>query len=190
MKAEQQTGTRGLLFGFLLVIGLLLVLAGIGLVYLQAMNQTIARIVEGNNERTRLVTEMYISARERALQLHAILQEQDPFARDALVPSFHELGGVFRGAREKLLKMPLSQVERELLNQQAVHTARGSLAQDAVLDLALADRKGEAEKVLLSLAIPAQNLATLRLRSCSTNRSRMAAKPPARRAMVTSWRAT
>jgi PAS domain S-box-containing protein len=96
--------------------------------------------------------------------LHAILQEQDPFARDALVPRFHELGGVFRGAREKLLKMPLSPVERELLNQQAVHTSQGSIAQDEVLDLALEDKKAEAERVLLSLAIPAQNLATLRLR--------------------------
>jgi PAS domain S-box-containing protein len=164
MKAAQQTGTRGLLAGFLMVIGLLLALAGVGLVYLQSMNQTISRIVEGNNERTRLVTEMYISARERALQLHAILQEPDPFARDALVPRFHELGGVFRGAREKLLQMPLSQLEHELLNQQATYTARGSQAQDAALDLALADRTEEAVKVLLSLAIPSQNLATLRLR--------------------------
>jgi hypothetical protein len=164
MKAERQTGTRGLLAGFLLVISLLLALAGVGLVYLRAMNQTISGIVEGNNERTRLVTEMYISARERALQLHAILQEPDPFERDALVPRFHELGGVFRGARQNLLKMPLSPLERELLNQQAVHTTRGSLAQDAVLDLALADRKAEAEAMLIRLAIPAQNQATIRLR--------------------------
>lgn len=164
MTPSTHTSNRDLIIGFLLIIGLLLALAGTGLFYLHTLNQTISRIVEENNERTRLATEMYIAARERALQLHAILQEDDPFARDELVPRFHELAGVFRGAREKLLQMPLSALERTLLQQQGLHTSRGSLAQDAVLDLALSDRKGEAQQVLLTLAIPSQNLATVRLR--------------------------
>jgi len=164
MQQPVKATNNSLIAGFLLVISLLLVLAGVGLVYLRAMNQTISHIVEENNERTRLVTEMYIAARERPIQLHGILGEPDPFARDELAQRFHELAGLFRRAREKLLKMPLSPLEQSLLQQQGVHTARASQAQEAVLDLAMAERKDEAERLLLSRAIPVQNLATLRLR--------------------------
>ena len=164
MQEQPQTTTRGLLVGFLLVILLLLVLAGVGLAYLKAMNQTIDAIVEGHNERTRLADDMYIAARERALQLHAILLEGDPFERDALVPRFYELAGTFRAAREKLMHHPLSVEERRLLEEQAMYTASGSTAQDAVLDLALADRSEEAREMLLRVALPAQDLAIQRLR--------------------------
>lgn len=89
MNRNTQVTPHGLLSGFLLVIVLLLALAGVGLAYLREMHRTIDAIVAGNNERTRLVSEMYIAARERALQLHAILLEPDPFERDALVPRYY-----------------------------------------------------------------------------------------------------
>jgi two-component system NtrC family sensor kinase len=164
MKPDEAAASGGLLSGFLLVILLLLALAGIALAYLREMNDTITHIVDGHVERSRLATEMYIAARERALQLHAILQEPDPFARDALVPRFHELAGIFRGARRQLMDMPLSLQERDILQQQNRHTTQGSLLQDEVLDLALADHQAAAARLLLTRAIPTQNLATVQLR--------------------------
>ncbi len=164
MRPLRQPGSHGLLAGFAMVISLLLALAGVGVHYLGAMNGAIIHIVDDHNERARLAAEMYIAARERALQLHAILQEPDPFERDAMVPRFHELAGRFRGAREKLLTMSLSREERAMLDEQGRHTSRGSALQDDVLDLALADRREEAERRLIDQAIPAQNLATVQLR--------------------------
>ncbi len=161
---QKNTAAGGLLAGFFLIIVLLLGLAGVGLVYLRAMNDTITVIVEDHNERARLASEMYIAARERALQLHAILQEPDAFERDALVPRFHELAGIFRSAREKLAKMDLSSLERQLLETQGRYTGYGSSVQDEVLDLVLADRKTAAERLLATQAIPAQNQATVQLR--------------------------
>ncbi|MDD5389196.1 MAG: PAS domain S-box protein [Gallionellaceae bacterium] len=165
MNMEKNAASGGLLAGFFLIIVLLLGLAGVGLAYLRAMNDTITAIVEDHNERAHLAAEMYIAARERALQLHAILQEPDAFERDDLVPRFHELAGVFRGAREKLLKMDLSALERKLLETQGRYTGYGSGVQDEVLDLALADKKAAAERLLMTEAIPAQNQATVQLRS-------------------------
>jgi len=165
MKSIQHdTATRGILTGFLLVICLLLALAGIGLSYLHTMNGAITRIVREDNERTRLATEMYIAARERALQLHAILEEPDPFARDELLPRYHQLAAQFRHARNQLTAMPLSPEERHILNEQNRHTTRGAQLQEEVLDLTLADHKDEAEHKLVNEAIPAQNLATVELR--------------------------
>ena len=164
MSTETKAPLGGLLTGFMMMIGLLLALAGVGSFYLNAMSDTITRIVEVNNERTRLATEMYIAMRERVLQLHAILQEQDAFDRDEMVPRFYQLAGQFRAAREALLAMPLSPEERQALEQQGRYTAQGSALQDKVLDLALADRKQEAEHKLVSEALPAQNLATVQLR--------------------------
>jgi PAS domain S-box-containing protein len=164
MKPESHAPIGGLLTGFLLVIALLIALAGIGLAYLRTMHDTITHIVDDRNERSRLVTEMYIAARERALQLHEILDEPDPFDRDALVPHYNELAGIFRRAREQLLKLPLSALDKELLEQQATYTSRGALAQDGVLDLALADHGDQARSVMMKVVIPIQNLVTLRLR--------------------------
>lgn len=164
MDTEERASNGSLITGFVLIIGLLLAMAGVGLFYLQAMNQTITRIVDGNNERTRQATEMLIAARERALQLHAILQESDAFAQDSLVPRFHQLAGRFRGARDALLRMPLSPAERKILDEQGRHTVLGSNLQDEVLDLAIAGRREEAERKLVAEAIPAQNLAAVQMR--------------------------
>jgi len=164
MNLKMSASNGGLITGFLLVIGLLLALAGVGLFYLKAMNQTITHIVEEHNEKTRLATEMYIAARERTLQLHTILQEPDPFERDAQVPRYHELARIFRDSRKKLLTMPLSPLERRLLEQQGTLTARGSPAQDEALDLALSDRREEAERLLASQVSLVQSQVTARLR--------------------------
>ncbi|MDP2788268.1 MAG: PAS domain S-box protein [Pseudomonadota bacterium] len=164
MNTELHTGTRRLLAGFLLVIGLLLALAGIGTTYLGSLNKTITHIVENHNERSRLASEMVIAARERALLLYAILQEQDPFARDALTPHFYELSGAFRRAREKLLALDLSADERSILDAQARITVKGAALQDRVLDLALADKRAEAEHLLVTQAMPEQNQTATQLR--------------------------
>jgi|GEM_PF-1200717 len=164
MKQNKPQPLRGMLTGFILVIVLLMALAGVGLVYMRSMHDTITQIVEDNNQRARLATEMYIAARERAIQLYSILQEPDPFARDGMVPRFHELAGIFRGARQQLLRMNLSPKELVLLEQQNRYSTYGSELQDQILELALADRKKEAELTLITQAIPVQNQATLRLR--------------------------
>lgn len=163
-RDELHSGTRGLLAGFLLVIGLLLALAGIGINYLGKLNATITHIVENHNERTRLASEMYIASRERSLQLHAILQEQDPFVRDELVPRFYELSGIFRRSREKLLTLGLSDQERRILQEQGRITAKGAALQDQVLDLALAEKRLEAEHLLVTQAMPKQGEVAAQLR--------------------------
>ena len=56
MNLKMNTPNGGLISGFLMVIGLLLALAGVGLLYLHAMNTTITQIVDENNERSRLMT--------------------------------------------------------------------------------------------------------------------------------------
>ena len=164
MTEEKHPAIRGLLAGFALIILLLLALAGVGIYYLGTMNTAIAHIVDDHNRRAHLAAEMYIAARERALQLHAILEEEDPFARDALVTPFHELAGRFRGARAQLLAMPLSAAEQALLQEQGRYTALGSQLQDKVLDLALSEHKDAAESLLVREAMPAQDQAAVRLR--------------------------
>jgi PAS domain S-box-containing protein len=163
-RVAHSSGTGGLLTGFALIIGLLLALAGIGTFYLDSLNRTITHLVEVNNERTRLAFEMYIASRERSLRLHAILQERDPFARDELVPAFYEFAGTFRRAREKLLTLGLSVDEQRILEEQAKSTVKGAALQEEVLDLALADRQEEAERLLITRALPEQSQGTAQLR--------------------------
>ncbi len=172
---------RDLISGFVLIIGLLLALAVGNMFYLHALNQSVTRIVEVDNEKTRLVTEMYLSARERALELYAILGEDDPFARDDRVMRFHELAGTFRRARATLTTLPLSPWERNVLRQQGEQSARGYLAQEEVLELALADRGKAAESLLDTVAMPVQNEVTLRLRQLLDEQNR-SGREAARRA--------
>jgi len=161
---RRTSATQGIRAGFALVMALIVLLGLIGVVYMRSVNDEIRAVVDEHNRKAQYAHDMYIAARERAMQLQAIIDEPDPFARDAMVPRYHEIAGVFRQAREALLGLPLSHQEYKLLTMQADTTTRGSRLQDEVLDLALADRMTEARALLRSQAMPTQNEALEYLR--------------------------
>jgi len=164
LDSRHKSAAQGIRAGFLLVMALIVLLGLIGIFYMRSVNTEIRTIIEVHNRKTQLSYDMYIAARERAMQLQAIIDEADPFARDALVPQFHEKAGIFRKAREEMLTLELSHEEYKLLKLQADTTTRGAALQDEVLDLTLSDNMAQARSLLRRQAIPVQNEALEYLR--------------------------
>ena len=161
---RHQAAARGIRAGFMLVMALIILLGLVSVAYMRGVNSEIRAIVDVHNRKTQLAYDMYIAARERAMQLQAIIDEPDPFARDEMIPRFHAIAGTFRQAREELLSLELSHAEYKLLSTQARYTAESSARQDEVLDLALADRMVQARELLQRHAMPPQNAALESLR--------------------------
>ncbi|MDD5328521.1 MAG: ATP-binding protein [Sulfuricella sp.] len=105
----------GLATGFALVLGLMAVLALVGLRQMAAINERLEGIVEGNNAKTELATVMRDSLRERAISMHAIVVLKDPFERDAELIRFYDHGASYAKARQKLDQMISSDQEKLIL---------------------------------------------------------------------------
>jgi len=150
---------RGLAIGFIsigLVLSLVIVL---GINRMATLNSKLRQIVGNHLVKMRLVTEMRIAARERTLGLDRMLNLVDPFDRNDEWMRFNENATRFAAARLRLLQMPRSDSEKQILKEQAEWTHKTVPLQNRVVDLVMADRMADAKKVLYEQAIPNQNKA-------------------------------
>ena len=137
----------------------LLTMTAAGLV-IQQLNSTknqIYIIVNTNNEKSRLLVEMQKAARERSLLLYKMVNQNDPFERDETYIQFKKYAGLFLLARQSLLKMPLSDIEKKLLNEQTKLTAYSVNIQNQVVLHLQNDQFKSAYNLLLKKSIPAQD---------------------------------
>jgi len=123
------------------------------------LNSGLRQIVGNHLVKMRLVTEMRIAARERTLGLDRMMNLSDPFERNDEWMRFNDNATRFAAARLQLLKLPRSESEKEILDEQAEWTRKTVPLQNQVVDLVMAGRMTEAKKVLYGQAIPNQNKA-------------------------------
>ncbi|MGB0712171.1 MAG: response regulator [Gammaproteobacteria bacterium] len=145
-----------LLAGFGLLLFLLIALTATGIAHLGAINGRLESIVQVHNAKAYHARQMYNAARDRALRLHMMMLQPDPFERDEDLLRFQNLAGNFMSARNELENSQLTDEERRLLNETKGYSNRGSLAQGQVVDLVLADEMEKAHSVLVDVAMPAQ----------------------------------
>ena len=150
---------RGLAIGFVsigLVMSLVMIL---GINRMTALNSGLRQIVSNHLVKMRLVTEMRIAARERTLGLDRMMNQTDLFDRNDEWMRFNENATRFAVARNQLLELPRSDIEKQFLDEQAKWTRQTVPLQNQVVDLVMADRLEEAKKILFEKAIPSQNSA-------------------------------
>ena len=142
-------------FAFMLV--LMVALLGVSLVRLHNINDDLNTIAYQHDIKLDQILTMRDAARERAMLLHRLVVENDPFEKDSLVQKISEMAGMFIGAREKLMSGPLDNSEKENLNQALKYANMGGQAQEGTINLVLAGKQAEASEMLLTRVIPIQN---------------------------------
>lgn len=165
---------RGLAIGFIsigLVLSLVIIL---GINRMATLNSGLRQIVGNHLVKMRLVNEMRIAARERTLGLDRMLNLTDPFERNDEWMRFNANATRFAAARLQLLKLPRSESEKQILDEQAEWTKKTVPLQDQVVDLVMANRVAEAKVVLYEQAIPNQNKALHYLDKLSEEQERSA----------------
>ncbi|OFZ99050.1 MAG: hypothetical protein A2Z44_10280 [Betaproteobacteria bacterium RBG_19FT_COMBO_58_11] len=133
-------------------------LGWIGLYALQANNQRMEKIVREHNVKIALVLDLRSINRERALTVHKMILADDPFERDDLMLGFRELASSYIRQRDKLLALPFMPEEQKAFQAAQEKIRESTRLMEAVVALALEGRDEEAETILTSQAIPAQNL--------------------------------
>ncbi len=147
----------GLALGFAALIGLMLLIAVIGLRHMDAGQQRLNRVVNQEMAKARAAGEMRFFARERTTALQRMLFLNDPFDRDEQFVIFNQMAGNFVAARERLLATTLSAEERALLKHLGSLTSVAAPLQEEVAVLISAGRVADAWDLLIKTATPAQD---------------------------------
>jgi len=170
-----------LLGGFVTQLLLIVFVTVIGLQQLGVTTANLNQVVDVHMHKQNLTRSMVLDARERTMSLLMMAQIADPFERDELLMQFHKHGGTFVATRQALLAQPLSDRERQLIDQQGELTRQAVPVQNQVIDLLGLDRTQDAAELVLYEAYPAQNrvLETLALLDAETQRAALAASQKA-----------
>ena len=147
----------GLIVGFSLLLALMVLITLVGLGNMEATQRQMRDIVEQRMAKLKLSTDMRVAARERTASLQIMTLLTDLFDRDEQWMKFNRQAGRFVQARMRMMEMPLSDDERQILARQGQFTGKSVLLQDQVAKLIKAGRITEAQQLLIDLAIPAQD---------------------------------
>lgn len=152
------TNTKNVVaLGFSLVVVLMVALLLIGVRMVENSQQRLDQLVHINNLKIELVSEMRYAARERTINLYRMLLLDDPFDQDAEWMQFNAYGSQFVAARETILQLPLSPVERRLLDLQQALTAQVAPSQREVArHISTGDRE-KAHRSLMEEIMPGQD---------------------------------
>jgi len=143
--------------GFAAVLLLMLFLTAAGLVQLEASQRRLEGIVDNHLAKVTLATRMHTAARERTVGLQRLILLRDPFDRDEQWMRYLSSAGEFAQARAALLALPLAEEEQALLKRQGSLTGIAVPIQERIVALIWIGRAAEAQRLLVTEAIPAQD---------------------------------
>lgn len=153
-----QSRTRWILLsGFLLSLVIFFGLFSYGISQFEEIKDNTGEIVNKNNNKSEHVVEMVSSARERVLNLYAMVSSDDPFYRDDLFMDFNKQAARFINARAALFELNLSTREQKLLKDQGEFTGVALPIQNEIVNLIQNDKIEEAKKLLNEKGVEAQN---------------------------------
>ncbi len=152
---------RSLMFnvgiGFTAALLLMLAVIGLGVTQMARLNSELAHVVQFNNVKTRLASQMRNTLRDRAMVMHNIVVSIDPWEKDALFLQFQEYGGRYAKDRSQLLAMLRTPEEKRLMDELDAITLANQPVMIAVVEAALDENNYGALTLLQQEAIPLQN---------------------------------
>jgi len=142
----------GAMFSITALLTMSALLWGLG-----TIQENLDEIIGTHMKKMRLVVEMRNAARARTLSLANMLLLKDPFEQDDAFLLLNKYGANFATARITLLKGPLNEDERSILDAQAKVTGKAVATQNEVVDLIYAGEMEKARALLMNHAVPLQN---------------------------------
>ena len=155
-STQRRHARKIIAIGFSIVIALMLFLTASTLKRMERIHENIREISEEHTITAQYAHRMYDLARERVYLLFNIGHADDLFVADELAIRFKALEYEFGQIRQELLTQNLLQEEKALLEKQRLAAAETVRLQEAFLDLVFADKKEQADEVLIKQVLPAQ----------------------------------
>ena len=143
--------------GFVSMLVLMVLLASIGLSRMAQNNDRMELVLKEQNTKTAVVTSMRNIARERVVLLFTAIVSNDDFDRDDVITRFHQLANDFASARNHFHAATLNPDESRQFFKMLEATRIAADFQTQVADLISNNQLTEAKKLLVEMAVPAQN---------------------------------
>ena len=116
LVSSTKDNTTGILrAGFAAIILLLLIVASYSLYRVDQLTGLLINIVEINDKKIELVNQLHDTVNNRWISLRKMVATDDPFERDKVLQHFYTTVLPFQQAREKLLALPLTAKERQIM---------------------------------------------------------------------------
>jgi len=161
MKTAGQLFTHNskyaIVIGFGLVLLLMVTITVIGLTRMHDINQQMEAIVSEREAKSELVMNLRTLARERTITVYSMLLMKDPFELDDAMQHFDRLATEFIRNRDKLLQQKLNPIEMATFQAAEKKTRIATQFSERGVELVQEGKLAEAQKVLQTQAIPAQN---------------------------------
>jgi diguanylate cyclase (GGDEF)-like protein len=147
----------------MILVGLIVALAIHGVTQLRLIQQEMENVVALHERKVDIVTRTQIAAHMRADRLYRMALEEDPFEQDTLWLEFLRAGYLVGSGRNQLKSMGFTPRELANFNAQSELIRHIEPAQEEVVNLLKADRRAEAEALMIRKTIPFQQAFNERL---------------------------
>ncbi len=156
MKLDQHKD-KITLMGFVALLALMLGLIAEVFFQFQSMNQKAQVLVKDTHAKLTHAFSMRDAIQSRANGLKTMLLQPDPFLRDEEYLRFQEYAGQYRQARERIMRLNLSPLERQLHESLRKHTREAMPLNEHVNELLRAETDAKTLTLAVDQAIQAQN---------------------------------
>lgn len=147
---------RILVAGFLIIIGLMVMLAVFAVTRMETMHGHLESLLEWHNVRVAHAYQMRVVVRDRMLAMNQMVLEDDELSREEVYARYLELASVFMASRTKIESMTQNEGERDHLKALQRLAAVLTPLNDRIVNLARENQRDEARGLLLQEAVPAQ----------------------------------
>lgn len=158
MSTTQAT-IRSINLVFVWLVTLFLCLTVISLWVINRLDRQVEVVIHDHYTKIDLMGSQLKMARERSLAIQNMLLVKDPFALDQLLMDMGTVMANYFANRERLLSMPLSLRERELLERQHTQTLNTGRVQSQISELLLGEEFAAAYTLFLATVTPSQERA-------------------------------
>jgi diguanylate cyclase (GGDEF)-like protein len=141
---------------FMILVGLIVALSIHGVMQLLHTQQEMENVVALHERKIDIVTRTQVAAHMRADRLYRMALETDPFEQDALWLEFLRAGYLVGSGRNQLKSLGFTQQELANFNAQSQLIRRIEPGQEEVVNLLKANRRAEAEALMIKETIPLQ----------------------------------
>lgn len=152
-----------LALGFAVLLGLMVLQTILSLRQIEYQRSQLKSVIEVSLSKFDLVGRMHAAGRERILLMQRLFMSADPFEQETLRETFSRQAERFLQARHGLLRLPLNQAEKALLERQGELSRRFHQINLQVFDLLDQGEREHAARLLNERLLPTQYavLATL-----------------------------
>lgn len=157
--SAHRTSRRIVVYGFLLVIAILVAITGTGLYRIQNLSEDLTEVIQARNGQIALMQTMRQVARERSILLQSMMITDDPFIRDEFAMAMSAVAADYVVAREELLSHDIPAGERRLLEQQHSQSQQTAAAQNRIVEHLIEGEHAPAAELLFRTVLPGRRRA-------------------------------